>query len=88
MIEADNRELAERNTPISEPYIANMTMIGHPGENAIRLRRGTGLHLYNSELSGSATCLRVSGDESIGLLGRRIQFSRCRTRLRNRQRGR
>lgn len=75
MIEADNRELAERNTPISEPYIANMTMLGHPGENAIRLRRGTGLHLYNSELSGSATCLRVSGDESIGLLGIRIQFS-------------
>ena len=75
MIEADNRELAERNTPISEPYIANMTMMGHSGESAIRLRRGTGLHLYNSEVSGSATCLRVSGDESASLLGTRIQFS-------------
>ncbi len=75
MIEADNRELAERNTPISEPYIANMTMMGRSGENAIRLRRGTGLHLYNSEISGSDTCLRISGNESTSLLGTRIQFS-------------
>ncbi len=77
MIEADNREGDEQATPISEPHIANMTMIGHPGERAIRLRRGTGLHLYNSEVSGSATCLRIQG-ESLNLLGTRIRFSGVR----------
>ena len=74
MIEADNREGDEQATPISEPFIANMTMMGHSGERAIRLRRGTGLHLYNSEVSGSANCLRVQGESEI-LLGTRIRFS-------------
>ncbi len=74
MIEADNREGDERATPISEPYIANMTMIGRSGERAIRLRRGTGLHLYNSEVTGSANCLRVQG-QSLYQLGTRIRFS-------------
>ena len=74
MIEADNREGDEQATPISEPCIANMTMTGLAGERAIRLRRGTGLHLYNSAVSGSGTCLRVQGD-SLNHLGTRIQFS-------------
>ncbi len=73
MIEADNREGDEQATPISEPSIANMTMIGNAGERAIRLRRGSGLHLYNAVVSGSATCLRVQG-ESLNLLGTRIEF--------------
>ena len=73
MIEADNREGDERAVPISEPSIANATMVGNPGERAIRLRRGTGLHLYNAEVRGSATCLRVQG-ESLNLLGTRIEF--------------
>ena len=74
MIEADNREGDETATPISEPSIANMTMLGRSGERAIRLRRGTGLHLYNSMVSGSDTCLRVQG-ESLNLLGTRIEFA-------------
>ena len=73
MIEADNREGDEQAAPISEPSIANMTMVGNPGERAIRLRRGTGLHLYNAMVGGSATCLRVQG-ESLSLLGTRIEF--------------
>ena len=73
MIEADNREGDEQATPISEPDIANATMIGKSDERAIRLRRGTGLHLYNTLVSGSATCLRVQG-ESLNLLGTRITF--------------
>ena len=73
MIEADNREGDEQATPISEPTLANMTMIGNPGERAIRLRRGTGLHLYNSTVSGSDKCLRVQG-ESLNLLNTRITF--------------
>ena len=73
MIEADNREGDELATPISEPHIANATMIGKSDERGIRLRRGTGLHLYNSTVGGSATCLRVQG-ESLNLLGTRIEF--------------
>ena len=67
-IEADNREGDETATPVSEPTIANMTILGSETENAIRLRRGTGLMLYNSVITGSATCLRVQG-ESLNLLG-------------------
>ena len=73
-IEADNREGDEQATPISEPHIANMTILGNPGERAIRLRRGTGLHLYNSRVSGSEKCLRVQG-ESLSLLNTRITFA-------------
>ena len=73
MIEADNREGDERATPVSEPRIANATMLGNAGERAIRLRRGTGLRLYNAMVSGSRACLRVQG-ESLRLLGERIVF--------------
>ena len=73
-IEADNREGDEAATPISEPWIANMTLVGRSGERAVRLRRGTGLHLYNSMVSGSDSCLRIQG-ESLNLLGTRIEFS-------------
>ena len=73
-IEADNREGDEQARPISEPHIANMTILGNAGERAIRLRRGTGLHLYNSMLSGSDKCLRIQG-ESLNLLNTRIEFA-------------
>ncbi len=73
-IEADNREGDETATPISEPWIANMSIVGRSGERAIRLRRGTGLHLFNSMVSGSDNCLRIQG-ESLNLLGTRIEFS-------------
>ena len=73
-IEADNREGDEQATPIAEPLIANMTIVGNPAERAIRLRRGTGLRLFNSEVSGSDSCLRIQG-ESLNLLNTRIEFS-------------
>ncbi|MDA0979194.1 MAG: hypothetical protein O3B72_11585, partial [Proteobacteria bacterium] len=61
IIEADNREGDEGATPMSNPSIANMTAIGNSGENALRLRRGTGLTLTNSYIDGSETCIRVDG---------------------------
>jgi hypothetical protein len=72
-IEADSREGDENATPRSLPRIANMTINGNSGERAIRLRRGTGLELYNSVAQGSASCLRVQG-ESLNQLGTGIQF--------------
>ena len=73
LIEADNREQAEQATPISEPTIANATMVGNSTERALRLRRGTGVHLYNTLVSGSDQCVRVDG-ESVNLLNTRITF--------------
>ncbi|MCY4015290.1 MAG: hypothetical protein OXG82_21585 [Gammaproteobacteria bacterium] len=67
-IEADNREGDEGAMPRSNPSIANMTVLGKPDENALRLRRGTGLALSNSFVGGSATCIRVDGT-SRDLLG-------------------
>ena len=73
-IEADNREGNENATPRSAPRIANMTINGNPAERAIRLRRGTGLKLYNSVVRGSGRCLRVQG-ESLNQLDTSIVFS-------------
>ncbi len=68
LIEADNREGDENAQPRSMPYISNLSGYGDAGENGLRLRRGTGLFLTNSIVTGSGSCLRVEG-ESLGLLG-------------------
>ena len=73
-IEADNREGDENAQPRSRPTIANMTIVGNPGERAIRLRRGTGGDIFNSRITGSATCIDVSG-ESLALLGVEINLA-------------
>lgn len=72
-IEADSREGDENAMPRSAPRIANMTINGNAGENGIRLRRGTGLELYNSVVQGSDTCLRIQG-ESLNQLDDTIIF--------------
>jgi len=72
-IEADNREGDELATPVSNPSIANMTMVIRDDLRAIRLRRGTGLYLFNTEVTSGDTCLRVQG-ESLNLLGAGITF--------------
>ena len=48
-------------------------MAGNPTERALRLRRGSGVHLYNTLVSGSERCVRVEG-ESVNLLDTRIIF--------------
>jgi len=73
-IEADSREGDELATPESNPYISNMTMVIRDDERGIRLRRGTGLFLYNTEIVSGANCLRVQGDASTAKLGTDITF--------------
>ena len=68
LIEADNREGDENAQPRSMPYISNMSAYGVAGENGLRLRRGTGLFLTNSIVTGSTSCLRIEG-ASLDLLG-------------------
>ena len=72
-IEADNREGDENAQPRSMPRIANMSIKGNSGERGVRLRRGTGAFVYNSYVTGSATCLDISG-ESLALLETDIVF--------------
>jgi hypothetical protein len=73
-IEADNREGDENAQPRSNPTIANMTIVGNTAERGILLRRGTGADIYNSLLTGSATCMEVAG-ESVALLGTDINLA-------------
>jgi len=73
-IEADNREGDENAQPRSNPTIANMSIQGNSGERGILLRRGTGADIYNSLVSGSATCFEVAG-ESVALLGTDINLA-------------
>jgi hypothetical protein len=72
-IEADNREGDELATPVANPSIANMTIAARVDQRAIRLRRGTGLFLYNSAVVSGENCLRIQG-ESLNLLGSGITF--------------
>jgi hypothetical protein len=77
VIEADNREGDELAAPVSNPSIANMTIAARTDQRAIRLRRGTGLFLFNSDVVSGNTCLRVQG-ESLNLLGTGITFDGVR----------
>jgi hypothetical protein len=51
-----------------------MSIQGNSGERGILLRRGTGADIYNSLVSGSATCFEVAG-ESVALLGTDINLA-------------
>lgn len=77
-IEADNFELGFSNTPIADPSITNMTLIG-PGINAdatiytenqaIKFRRGTKGIINNLYISAFKTGIDVEHDETISFAG-------------------
>ncbi|MCV9932164.1 hypothetical protein OIU80_07705 [Flavobacterium sp. LS1R47] len=83
-IEADNFELGFANTPIANPTITNMTLIG-PGsaadatiytENqAIKFRRGTKGLISNVVLSGWKTGIDVENDETIAFVGTALKVT-------------
>ena len=76
-IEADNFEFGFANTPVANPTISNMTLIG-PGStadatvyaenDALKLRRGTKGIFSNVVLSGWKTGFNVEHDETIGFV--------------------
>jgi hypothetical protein len=64
-IEADNSEFDSSATPLTNPTISNVTIVGAEGNNGIRLRAGTAGVLSNVFVTGPATyenCLRVGSD--------------------------
>ncbi|WP_016989635.1 hypothetical protein [Flavobacterium sp. ACAM 123] len=76
-IEADNFELGYLNTPIANPSITNLTLVG-PGSaptsgtwlenDAMKLRRGTKGIFTNLVFSGWATGFNVENDETIAYI--------------------
>lgn len=83
-IEADNFELGYLNTPIANPTITNMTLVG-PGsapatgvflENqALKLRRGTKGIFTNLVLSAWTTGFDVENDETLSYMGTSLKAS-------------
>jgi len=81
-IEADNFELGYGNTPIANPKITNLTLVG-PGNtadatiftenNALKLRRGTKGMFTNLFLSGWNVGLDVENDETIAFVGNELK---------------
>jgi len=77
-IEADNFELGFTNTPISNPSITNMSLIGpgsaadgtiYPENQALKMRRGTKAIFSNVYLSAWKTGIDVEHDETISFVG-------------------
>ena len=65
--ESDNSEFDAAATPLTNPTVANVTVIGAADANGVRLRAGTAGSLANFVITGPdgyANCLRVNGDES------------------------
>jgi hypothetical protein len=77
-IEADNYEFGFANTPVSNPTITNLTLVG-PGSTAsatiytendgVKFRRGTKAMLSNVHLTGFADAFDVEHDETISFVG-------------------
>jgi len=77
-IEADNYEFGFANTPVSNPTITNLTLVGagstadaasYAENDAIKLRRGTRAIFSNVVLSGWKTGFAIEHDETIAAIG-------------------
>lgn len=77
-VEADNYEFGFANTPISNPSITNLSLVGpgstvssttYPENQALKLRRGTKGIFSNLHLSGYAKGLDVEHDQTIAFVG-------------------
>ncbi|WP_343615484.1 hypothetical protein [Flavobacterium sp.] len=83
-IEADNFEFGYAFTPIANPTITNITLVG-PGSTAssanfaenqaIKLRRGTKGIISNVVISSWATGVDVENDETIAFIGTALKVS-------------
>lgn len=81
-IEADNFEFGFANTPIANPSITNISLIG-PGSTAdvanfaenqgIKLRRGTKAIITNAYLSGWKTGVDIEHDETLAFVGTAVK---------------
>jgi hypothetical protein len=83
-IEADNYEFGFTNTPVSNPTITNLSLVG-PGSTAssttytenqgLKLRRGTKALFNNVVLSGWKTGVDVEHDETVSFVGSALKIT-------------
>ena len=83
-IEADNYEFGFTNTPVSNPSITNLTLVG-PGSTAdavvytenqgLKFRRGTKGIFSNVVLTGWKTAIDVEHDETIAFIGTALKVT-------------
>lgn len=96
-IEADNYEFGFANTPISNPAITNLTLVG-PGSTAdalvytendgLKLRRGTKAIFTNVNLTGFADAFDVEHDETIAFVGTALKATNVKyTDITNKTKG-
>jgi hypothetical protein len=97
-IEADNYEFGFANTPISNPTINNLTLVG-PGStasstiyaenDAIKFRRGTKAILTNVNITGFGDAFDVEHDETIAFVGTTLKATNVKyTDVTNKTKGR
>jgi hypothetical protein len=58
-IEADNNEDNFALTPVSDPVISHMTLIGNGTADGVKLRRGTRATIHNAVIAGFSTCVDI-----------------------------
>lgn len=73
-IEADNLKSPMDSTPVSDPILSNVTIIGTKGAAAkggsILLRRGTGIDMQNSLITGGKKgCIDIDDKETVTMGG-------------------
>ena len=96
-IEADNYEFGFANTPIANPTINNLTLVG-PGStadatiyaenDAIKFRRGTKALLSNVSLTGFGDGFDVEHDETIAFVGTALKATNVKfTDITNKAKG-
>lgn len=67
LIEADNSSQNAASTPISNPTLANLTLVGNgstKNTRGIRLRAGTNARIYNALVKGKPNCLTTETPET------------------------
>lgn len=62
-IEADNRSSNPALEPISNPTIANLTIVGANHNDGVRLRAGTSATIWNAIVTGARDGVEVKADE-------------------------
>lgn len=58
-IEADNNEDNFSLTPVSDPVISHMTLIGNGTADGVKLRRGTRATIHNAVIAGFSKCVDI-----------------------------
>jgi hypothetical protein len=84
-IEADNQDVNVKATPVSEPTLSNITLLGASdmtapaGGNGMNLRRATKGHVHNTVvLNFKTSCITLRGPDSVAAVGAGLTLENSR----------